>query len=133
MPVIAIDLGTTGCKAAVFDGGELLASSYQHYTYRSPEDGWAEQDPESVWQLVDATVSAALRSCASGPSIAGICVSVQGDAILPIDTEATALHPAILGMDTRSSTEAAELEERFGRGYLYASTGMPCGAIAVCG
>jgi xylulokinase len=126
MPVIAIDLGTTGCKAAVFDGADLLGSSYQHYTYRSPEDGWAEQDPESVWQLVDATVRAALKSCAVQPSIAAVCVSVQGDAIIPIDTDGMALHPAILGMDTRSSGEAADLEAKFGRGSLYASTGMPC-------
>ena len=46
MAVIAIDLGTTGCKSALFDGSEMLGSAYRHYSYTSPEDGWAEQDPE---------------------------------------------------------------------------------------
>lgn len=126
MPVIAIDLGTTGCKAAVFDGREVLGSAYHHYEYTSPEDGWAEQDAESVWQLVDATVRRALAACAKAPAIAAICVSVQGDAVIPIDVSGAALHPAMLGMDTRSHAEAAELEEHFGRGQLYAATGMPC-------
>ena len=30
MAVIAIDLGTTGCKSALFDGSEMLASAYRH-------------------------------------------------------------------------------------------------------
>jgi len=126
MPVIAIDLGTTGCKAAVFDGGRILGSTYRHYTYTSPQDGWAEQDPEVVWQLVGDTVREALATCTAVPNVAAICVSVQGDAIIPIDTNGLALHPAILGMDIRSHREAADLEDRFGRGQLYASTGMPC-------
>ena len=126
MPVIAIDLGTTGCKAAVFDGPLTLGSAYHQYSWSSPEDGWAEQDAEAVWRLVDCTVREALASTPVRPPVSAICVSVQGDAIIPIDTSGTAMHPAILGMDTRSHREADDLEERFGRGQLYASTGMPC-------
>lgn len=126
MPVIAIDLGTTGCKAAVFEGGCMLASACRRYTYTAPEDGWAEQDAEAVWRLVDSTVRQALAAVPRKSEVAAICLSVQGDAIIPIDTGGVALHPAILGMDTRSYQEADDLEERFGRGQLYASTGMPC-------
>jgi xylulokinase len=126
MPVIAIDLGTTGCKAAVFDGARVLGSAYRHYEYRSPHDGWAEQDAEAVWSLVSDTVKQALTNATGKPSIAALCVSVQGDAIMPIDSSGRALHPAILGMDTRSAAEADDLESRFGRGPLYSMTGMPC-------
>jgi xylulokinase len=126
MPVIAIDLGTTGCKAAVFDGPAMLGSAHRHYSYSSPEDGWVEQDAERVWELVDSAVREALALLPSAPPIAAICLSVQGDAIIPIDTAGKALHPAILGMDTRSFREAGDLEDRFGRRQLYASTGMPC-------
>jgi xylulokinase len=104
----------------------MLGSAYRHYTYTSPADGWAEQDAESVWELVNATVKEALAVAPNGAAIAAICVSVQGDAIIPIDTEGVALHPAVLGMDTRSHLEADAIEERFGRGQLYAATGMPC-------
>jgi xylulokinase len=126
MPVIAIDLGTTGCKAALFDGPLMLSSVYRHYSYASPRDGWAEQDAGQVWELVDGAVREALAAAPARPRVAAICVSVQGDAIIPIDENGAALHPAILGMDTRSHREAADLEARFGRGRLYAATGMPC-------
>jgi xylulokinase len=126
MPVIAIDLGTTGCKSAIFDGSRMLGSAYHHYSYSSPQDGWAEQDAENVWNLVSATVRQALAASAPAPAITAICISVQGDAIIPIDTHGGALHPAILGMDTRSWCEASEMEENFGRGQLYSATGMPC-------
>jgi xylulokinase len=126
MAVISIDLGTTGCKAAVFDGAALLGSAYRHYSYVSPEDGWAEQDAEAVWELVRQVVKEALASSALQSDVLALCLSVQGDAIIPIDVDGTALHAAILGMDTRSHREAADLQEHFGRGRLYAATGMPC-------
>jgi xylulokinase len=126
MAVIAIDLGTTSCRAAVFDGATMLGHASGACSYWSPEDGWAEQDAEAVWDVVDQTVQQAMAGCGTVPSIAAISVSVHGDAIIPVDTSGRALHPAILGMDTRSAAEAEEFEEHFGRGQLYATTGMPC-------
>lgn len=126
MAVIAIDLGTTGCKAGVFEGAALLGSAYRHYNYASPEDGWAEQDAEAVWELVRQVVGEAIAESRPCADVQALCLSVQGDAIIPIDVDGKALHPAILGMDTRSSKEAADLQEHFGRGQLYAATGMPC-------
>lgn len=126
MAVIAIDLGTTACKAAVFDGPVMEALSRRHYSYNAPRAGWAEQDAEAVWLLVKQVVAEALAACSPRPPVEAICVSVQGDAIIPIDTDGVALHPAILGMDSRSHEEAAGLENRFGRGWLYSKTGMPC-------
>ncbi len=126
MAVIAIDLGTTSCKAAVFDGSLMLGSAYRHYSYASPEEGWAEQDAEAVWELVNVVVKETLTSLPALPSIQAVSVSVQGDAVIPIDVSGRALHPAVLGMDIRSYREAADLQKNFGRGQLYSSTGMPC-------
>lgn len=125
MAVIAIDLGTTVCKAAVFEGPTQLAITRRYYGSSTPAEGWAEQDAEAVWGAVEALAGEALRK-ARHPRIQAICVSVQGDAIIPIDIRGVALHPAILGMDTRSHAEAAGLQAHFGRGQLYSATGMPC-------
>lgn len=126
MPVIAIDLGTTGAKAAIFDGGTMYGVASSHYDYAKPQDGWAEQDAEAVWKLIEQVVGEALAAAGRPHDIRAIALSVQGDAIMPIDINGRALHPAILGMDTRSHREAADLQARFGRGQLYSSTGMPC-------
>ena len=125
MAVIAIDLGTTVCKAAVFDGPALLGIARGRYGWSALGEGCAEQDPEHVWSCLDRVVRTALLH-AQRPAIRAICVSVQGDAIIPIDIRGVALRPAILGMDTRSHSEAADLQSHFGRGQLYSATGMPC-------
>jgi xylulokinase len=126
MAVIAIDLGTTGCKAALFDGSRMLESARQRFPGTPPENGRAEQDAERVWEWVDHTVRRALETCSSVPNVQAISVSVDGDAVVPINPQGTALLPAILGTDTRGATEAADLQRHFGRGQLYSATGMPC-------
>ena len=43
MNLLGIDVGTTGCKVALFSlQGEVLASTYGEYDPLSPQPGWAE-------------------------------------------------------------------------------------------
>jgi len=45
MSLLGIDVGTTGCKAAVFsEAGHLLAFAYEEYDIQRPKPGWAELD-----------------------------------------------------------------------------------------
>ena len=126
MPVISIDVGATVCRAGIFDGARLLGYACRHHGYECPQDGWAEQDANEVWEIVDRVVREALAASKAKASVRAICVSVQGDAMIPIDANGEPLHMAILGMDSRSHGEAADLEARFGAGPIYAATGMPC-------
>ena len=49
MSTLGLDVGTTGCKAVVFDAeGRLLASAYREYPVLSPREGWAELDSGQV-------------------------------------------------------------------------------------
>ncbi len=126
MPVLAIDAGATVCKAAVFDGRRLLSYACRHHGYHCPADGRAEQDPTEIWGLIDSLAREAVADSRAGQRVAAVCISVQGDAMIPVDSAGMPLHPAILGMDSRSYREASDFESRFGRGYLYSATGMPC-------
>ena len=49
--LLTIDYGTQSVRALVFDlQGNLIAKSkVQIVPYVSPENGWAEQDPEYYW------------------------------------------------------------------------------------
>ena len=50
--LLGLDVGTTGCKAVLFDeDGTLLASASREYAVDLPHPGWAEQDIERVWAL----------------------------------------------------------------------------------
>ena len=48
--VLAIDQGTTGSRAIVFDrNGRAVASAYEEFPQYFPRPGWVEHDPEDIW------------------------------------------------------------------------------------
>jgi xylulokinase len=129
MRLIGLDIGTTGCKTVVFDaGGNLLARASREYTVDIPQPTWAEQDAEQVWRLAQDAMRQAIAAAGPG-DIAAVGLSVQGEAVMPVDAIGRALRPAILGMDTRTSEQNAWLRERFGAEHLFARTGMPIHTI----
>ena len=53
MSLVGLDIGTTGCKAIVFDTqGRVLGQAAREYGVLVPHPQWAEQDAEQVWRLV---------------------------------------------------------------------------------
>ena len=49
--VLAIDQGTTGSRAFIFDSrGHVRATAYQEFKQYYPKPGWVEHDPEAIWQ-----------------------------------------------------------------------------------
>jgi len=123
MKCMGIDVGTTGVKAAVFDeAGSILGYGFQNYGILFSEGKCAEQDAEHVWACTKKTMAAA--AAAAGPDIAAISLSTQGDAVIPIDRDRNALHPAILGMDYRTEAEADRCAALFGDKALFKKTGM---------
>jgi len=129
--LVGLDIGTTGCRAIVFDaGGQILGQAAREYAVLFPAPGRAEQDAEEVWQSAWAALSEALGAAPSraDPPVA-LALSVQGEAVIPVDGGGRALRPAILGMDTRTGAENAWLAERFGAETLFRRTGMPVHTI----
>ena len=125
MKLVGLDIGTTGCKSSVFDGtGTLLASASREYAVDIPHPNWAEQDGENVWRLAQESLREAIAT-AGAREVAAIGLSVQGEAVMPVDKRGRALRPAILGMDSRTGEQNAWLCERFGAQYLFERTGMP--------
>jgi len=60
--LLGIDIGTTGCKAAVFDRyGEVLSSEYQEHPLIHPEEGWVEIDPELIWSNIKSLIKKQAR------------------------------------------------------------------------
>ena len=50
MTLLGVDIGTTGCKAAVVSTeGALQATAYREYPLITPRPGWAQLDPDEVW------------------------------------------------------------------------------------
>ena len=83
MSYLGIDIGTTGCKAGVFDArGRLLALAYREYPVLAPEPGWAELDSARV---IDACLEAIREAAAATDDpVAGMGISSQGEAFTPV-------------------------------------------------
>ncbi len=129
MSLLGLDIGTTGCKAIAFGKeGNIVARAAREYPILTPRLNWAEQDAEHVWQLTWDALCETVAAATSDPPQA-MALSVQGEAIIPVDSEGRALRPAILGMDTRTTEENRWLAERFGAETLFARTGMPLHTI----
>ena len=125
MSTIGLDIGTTGCKAIVFDEeGHILGQGAREYPVLTPHPNWAEQDAEAVWQLAWDALSEAVAAAQDDPPVA-MALSVQGEAVIPVDGDCQPLRTAILGMDTRTGAENDWLAERFGAEALFSRTGMP--------
>ena len=129
MHLIGLDIGTTSCKAVLFDeNGSLTYKASREYVVDFPHPGWAEQDIEAVWALVQESLREVIVR--SGiKRIAALSISAHGEAVTPVDQDGRALRPTILGMDTRTGEQNRWLVEHLGAEYLFETTGMPMHTI----
>ncbi len=109
--VLAIDLGTTGVRAAIIcldvttvDEAKVACA------YDRPNEGWAEIDPRRWWAATR-TVLAALFRAHDPHAIASIAVTGQAPTAALVTSDGTPTYPAILWPDTRAAEEANELNE----------------------
>ena len=124
MTLIGLDVGTTGCKAIAFDtGGTILGQGFREYGVTCDAPAKAEQDAEQVWSLTREALREAVAKSGT-KDFRALSVSVQGDAIIPVDKNFQALYTAILGMDYRSGPQAQRCAEAFGAFPLFQRTGM---------
>jgi glycerol kinase len=75
--ILAIDQGTTGSRAIVFDAkGREVAAAYEEFPQYFPRPGWVEHDPEEIWRSVMRTIERVLRRV-RGSSIAAVGIANQ--------------------------------------------------------
>lgn len=127
--LLGLDIGTTGCKAILFDSdGNLLAGVYREYNVDFPYPQWAEQNLENVWLLVQEAICEVVLTAGIN-EIAAIGLSVHGEAVTAVDKNGISLRPTILGMDTRTSLQNDWVKEYFGSESIFQRTGMPIHTI----
>lgn len=102
--LLAVDIGTSACKTAVFDlKGQLLAAKTVSYSVYHPAKDWAEQNPEQWWQAACEGIQACMCTADIHPHrIAGIGVDGQSWSCIPIDREGNILANTPIWFDTRA-------------------------------
>jgi xylulokinase len=127
MSLLGIDVGTTGCKAAVFsEAGQLLASAYQEYDHLRAHPGWAELDAVAVWEKIKSMISTVGASAGSDP-ITALAVSSLGEAVVPVTEDRQILGPSILNFDVRGEAYLERLAQDLCDERLYKINGNTLG------
>jgi xylulokinase len=127
LSLLGVDVGTTGVKAAAFDhAGQMLHRGYREYAIAAPQPGWAEWDPEALWQATTQVITEAAGGAqAAGDPVTALAVCCLGLTFVPVDRQGKPTYPVIVAQDTRSAQELHWLKETFGQDRLSAITGLP--------
>lgn len=130
MYYIGLDIGTTGCKAAVFDEhGASFGKCYREFDIIVKRPLWAEQSPsivmDAVMHVIKTAVAQAKERGARPEEFAALSTSVLGEEIMPVDREWRPLRDAILGMDYRAAAETEAILQTVPAVEAYDITGFP--------
>ena len=119
MSLLGIDIGTTGCKAAVFsEDGTCIVQAYCEYAILHPAEGRAELDSAKVWGKTRAVISEAVAGAKRDP-VTALCISAMGEAATPVSADRRILGNCILSSDTRGGEYVDRLAEQYGQERFY--------------
>ena len=128
--VLAIDQGTTGSRAIVFDrNGRAVASAYEEFPQYFPRPGWVEHDPNEIWRSVHRTVQKVLETV-PGRSIAAVGITNQRETTILWDRRSgRPAAKAIVWQCRRTADRCRELAARPGLSRaVRRKTGLPIDA-----
>lgn len=113
--VLALDLGTTGNRAIIFNQqGGMIGQAYKELTQYYPQPGWLEHDALLIWQDTLSVLEQVLeKTHIAAKDIAAIGLTVQRETCLLWDkTTGKPLHRAIVWQDRRTSAMCRQLDEQ---------------------
>ncbi len=124
--ILAIDQGTTGTTAVVYDRqGNALRKAYREITQLYPQPGWVEHDPEEIWQTVLESIAES-----AGPfegKILAVGITNQRETTILWDKKTgKPLHNAIVWQCRRTMSLCEDLKPH-GKG-IREKTGLPLDA-----
>lgn len=119
MSLLGVDIGTTGCKAAVYSAeGQCLARAYREYPTLHPAPGWAELDSADVWAKCRQVIAEVAFAARQDP-VRALSVSSMGEAMTPVSKERQILGNAILCSDVRGDEYVRVFQEQLGQEAFY--------------
>jgi xylulokinase len=109
--VLAIDLGTSGCKAALVSvHGRVMAWCFHSVETRILPGGGAEQDPGDWWNALLTSCRELIdREAVPREDIVALCCNTQGEGTVAVDAQGRHLMNAILWMDARGADHLREI------------------------
>ena len=125
--VLALDEGTTSCRAVIFDEtGAVRGLAQQEFPQHFPQFGWVEHDPEEVWSTQLAVAIEVLdRTGLRCLDLAAIGITNQRETTVVWDRETgQAIAPAIVWQDRRTASACDKLRRDGCEQFVVDRTGL---------
>ncbi len=124
--VVAIDVGTSGVRAMLFDAtGAVLSRAYEEFDSVFPSPSWVEQEAPNWWTTTCKVLGRMLKDGSYNPSdIAGVSVTNQRETVVPIDESGRPLRRAIVWQDRRTVDECDHIRKIMSAEEIYNITGL---------
>jgi xylulokinase len=109
--ILAVDLGTSGCKSALVSiSGRIAGWEFQPVPLHILPAGGAEQDPQDWWAAFLTTAKKLLQQgLVPVKDIVAVCCSTQGEGTVAVDGDGNALMNCVLWMDMRGAEHLAPI------------------------
>jgi glycerol kinase len=127
--ILAIDQGTTGSRAVIYDKkGRKVASAYREFPQHFPSPGWVEHNPHDLWKSVNTSIQKVLRKVPAG-SIAAIGITNQRETTVMWDAHTgKPVYNAIVWQCRRTAARCEELKAGGAGAFFKKRTGLPVDA-----
>lgn len=123
--IIAIDIGTTNCKAVTVNTkGEIVHTCKTGYPIIQETKGQSEQDPEQIFRAVVEMLQESLDAN-KGKPVQAISFSAAMHSVIAVDKDGQPLTRSITWADTRSKKWADELLQHKDISQIFHHTGTP--------
>ncbi len=112
--ILALDQGTTGSTAIVFDEeGRAAGRSYSEFGQHFPRPGWVEHDANEIWEVTRRVGHEALAAAGvSGRDLKAIGITNQRETVVAWDPKTgEPLHRALVWQDRRTAARCDALRE----------------------
>ena len=124
MSLLAIDMGSSSCKAVAFSlEGKILAERSHAYSPETPRPAWAQVPAEVFWDALR-DVTGGIVNVVSGDSVDVLAISSHAEAFVPVNEQLQPVGPAILNMDNRAVSQANWLAEALRPRHVFEITGL---------
>lgn len=125
---LGIDVGTGGTRAVLVDesGRVISSASSEHAPFRTPQPGWAEQDPEDWWRAAQEAIRSAIATAPQPhQAISAVGLTGQMHGAVMLDKDGKVLRPSLIWCDTRTQPECDWLHKEIGEQHLIELTCNP--------
>jgi glycerol kinase len=113
--ILALDQGTTSCRAILFNrNSQILGIAQKEFTQYYPHPGWVEHDAEEIWSTQYGVIAELLARTQVNPGeIAGIGITNQRETTVIWDRyTGKPIHPAIVWQCRRTTEICDDLKDK---------------------